>query len=406
MDTLTATTHWPYLDSHPWITFEVDLRRADADLWMLLGEARSKVEHLARALLKPDLANEMNMLYLAKGAHATTAIEGNTLSENDVRELIEGRRDVPPPSQEYLEREVMNVVDACNRIKDHLVAGGSAEITSDLVKQFNGEVLQGLELDAGVVPGEIRTTSVTVANYRGAPAEDCEYLLERLCDWLNGAHFDAPSEEWRVPFAIIKAAIGHLYLAWIHPFGDGNGRTARLIELQILLAAGIPLPAGHLLSNHYNETRSQYYRELDHASRSGGDVLPFLRYAIRGFVDGIRKELVLLWYQQVEDRWEQFVYESFGDKHSPAKERQKRLVLELSKRYEPLPRRELVRMSPELSEAYAGTERTLSRDLNALERMGLIDRVDGGWEPRRAQIFAFLPVRRSEELVPQLRAPE
>jgi Fic family protein len=402
MDTLGSATDRAYLESHPWITFEVDLRRADADLWLLLGEARSKVEHLARALLKPDVASEMNMLYLAKGVHATTAIEGNTLSEAEVLELVEGRADTPP-SQEYLAQEVTNIVTACNRIKDHLLAGGTADISSDLVRQFNRDVLDGLELEGDVVPGRIRTTSVVVANYRGAPAADCEYPL---CDWLNGGTFDPPSDDWQIPFALIKAAVAHLYLAWIHPFGDGNGRTARLVELQILLAAGMPLPAAHLLSNHYNETRGQYYRELDHASQSGGDVLPFLRYAIQGFVDGIRNQVTIVWYQQVEDRWEQFIYETFGDTHSPAKERQRRLVLELSKRYEPLRRGDLVRMSPELYEAYLGTERTLSRDLNALERMGLIHRVPGGWEPHRDQIFAFLPVRRLEELVPQPRAPE
>jgi cell filamentation protein, protein adenylyltransferase len=395
MDMSTTVTRG-YVQSHPWINFEVDLRRASPDLWMLLGEARSKVDHLSRALLKPEVAQEMNTLYLAKGAHATTAIEGNTLSEDDVVELLEGRLETPP-SQEYLAQEVMNIVNACNRIKDHLMAGGSANITSDDVRRFNREVLEGLELDDGVVPGEIRTGSVVVANYRGAPAEDCDFLLDRLCEWLAGHDFDPPSDHWRVPFALIKAVLAHLYLEWIHPFGDGNGRTGRLIELQILLAAGMPMPASHLLSNHYNETRSQYYRELDHASRSGGDVLPFLRYALQGFIDGIRAQLDKVWRQQYGDRWEQFIYETFGDTHTPAKERQRRLVLELSKLEEPVPRKELVRMSPELYEAYVGTERTLSRDLNALESMGLIERIRPGWRPRRERILAFQPLRRENE---------
>lgn len=56
-------------------------------------------------------------------------------------------------------------------------------------------------------------------------------------------------------YAIFKAVVAHLYLAWIHPVGDGNGRTARLVEFQILLSSGVPSPAAHLLSNHYNQTR-------------------------------------------------------------------------------------------------------------------------------------------------------
>ena len=57
--------------------------------------------------------------------------------------------------------------------------------------------------------------------------------------------------------AILRAITAHLYLIWIHPFGDGNGRLARLVEFTILLKSGIPSIAAHLLSNHYNATAEQ-----------------------------------------------------------------------------------------------------------------------------------------------------
>jgi len=50
------------------------------------------------------------------------------------------------------------------------------------------------------------------------------------------------------------------------------------------------------------------------------------------------------------------------------------------------------------AKAYDGTERTLSRDLNALKNMGLIERVPEGWRPRRDAVLAFLPVRRAEAI--------
>lgn len=392
---MPRTPKFAFLESHPWITFRLDLRRVPPELWMLFGEAGSKTDHLALALLRPEVAEEMNQVYLAKGAHATTAIEGNTLSENEVREILEGR-DPVPPSQAYLVQEVRNIIDAYNRIKNELIAGGPTEITPERIKSFNKEVLAELELDEDVMPGEIRRGSVVVGRYRGAPAEECEYLLERLCEWLNSSDFEPPDEATRVAFALLKAVIAHLYIAWIHPFGDGNGRTARLIELQILLGAGMPMPATHLLSNHYNQTRTEYYRQLDYASRSGGNVIPFVMYALRGFVDGIRQQIELVWNQQYDDRWEQFIYQSFGNAHTRAKERQRELVLELSKREgdEPATRRQLTQLTPELSRAYDGTERTLSRDLNALVGMGLIQRVRGGYVPRREQLLAFQPLRR------------
>jgi len=396
---MSGTPNREYEHSHPWLTFRVDLRPLGAEVWMQLGEARSKVEHLSLALLRPDTADAMNRMYLAKGAHATTAIEGNTLSENEVLDIIEGRHSAPQ-SQEYLVQEVENVLAACNRVKDYLIGGGATDITPEMIMRFNGEVVSDLELEPDITPGEYRTASVVVGNYRGAPAADCEYLVGRLCDWLNGPDFDPPDEEWGAAFSLLKAIIAHLYLAWIHPFDDGNGRTARLIELQILLAAGMPMPAAHLLSNHYNITRAEYYRQLQQASRSGGDVLPFVRYGLQGFIDGIRQQLSLVWHQQYDDRWEQFVYQTFGDTHTTAKERQRRLVLELSKRDRPLPRRELVLMTPELTEAYRGTERTLSRDLNALVALGLIGRERGGWIPLREQIIGFQPLRRQHEILP------
>jgi Fic family protein len=393
-----GTSERAYTETHPWLTFgRIDLSLAGAELWMLLGEARSKVDHLALALLKPSIADEMLTVYLAKGVHATTAIEGNALSESQVRDIIEGRGGVPP-SQQYQEHEVANIIAAYNRIAEQLVAGASSELTVQGIKEFDREVLEGIEED-GVHPGEIRTGSVIVGpRYRGAPAEDCEYLLLRTCEWLNGPDFDPAGDELRIPFALIKAVVAHLYLAWIHPFDNGNGRTARLVELQILLAAGVPRPAAHLLSNHYNVTRDEYYRQLQQASDSGGDLVPFLRYAIQGFVDGIRLQVERVWEQQYDDRWEQFIYETFGGRvTSDAEKRRLDLVLRLSEQTEPVARRDIPQLSPELTIAYAGTQRMLSRDLNALEGLGLIEQARRGfWRARRERILAFRPLRRED----------
>src|SRR5450830_129804 len=385
-----------YKTSHPWISFKVDLSGTGAEFWILLGEARSKVEHLSLALLKPTVRDEMLRVYLTKGAQATTAIEGNTLSEAEVADIVAGRAGTPQPSQEYLYREVENILAAFNRIKDDLLAGGSAELTSAAISEFNREVLDGVH-EEDEQPGEFRTRSVVVGNYRGAPAEDCEFLVERLCDWLNGSDLEPPKDDWKIPYALIKAAMAHLYIAWIHPFDNGNGRTARLMELQILLAAGVPMPAAHLLSNHYNATRTAYYRQLEVASRSGGDVVPFLLYAFQGFVDGIRAQVERVWEQQYADRWEQFVYETFGRITSATQRRRLSLVLKLSERVEPTARREIPGLSPEFGVAYSGTERMLSRDLNTLERMGLIEQARRGfWQARREQILAFRPLRRED----------
>jgi len=407
-----VTTAREFERTHPWLSFDVDLEEASYRLWLLLGEATSKSDHVRRALLRPEVAEELQEIFLVKGALATTAIEGNTLSEEEARQVFENKLRLSP-SKEYLGQEIRNVRDAFDHIRDEILPDAStADLSVEKIKLYNRFVLEGLAVEDGVVPGQIRTHSVVVGRYRGAPAQDCEHLLGRLCEWLNSEAFEAPQDhpELAPPLAILKAALAHLYLAWIHPFGDGNGRTARLLEVHILLASRFPQPVTQLLSNHYNQTRSEYYRQLDRTSREGPN--GFLLYAVQGFVEELRGQLDRIWSMQYVDRWEQYIHQQFGETRTDSRRRQLRLVKDLSKasievlpnhhlyplpRIGPVPRSKLRMLSPELAEAYARkTERTLSRDLNALERMGLVWRSEDGWWPNSDSVLGFMP--------PQVRA--
>ena len=386
-----------YLKTHPWITFQLKLPADDHRFWLRLGEVASKCEHLAGVPLRPDIAKELHKIFLAKGVLATTAIEGNTLSEEQVRQQIEGTLRLPK-SQQYLQQEVQNILDVCNEeVRRQLESGPDSRpaLSPELIKEYNAAVLKALDVNDDVVPGKVRTHSVIIGNvYRGAPAADCEHLLKRLCTWLNSPEFDAPDDELRIPLALVKAIIAHVYLAWIHPFGDGNGRTARLIEFHLLFASGVPLPASHLLSDHYNQTRSEYYRQLTMASRSGGDLLPFIRYATQGFLDGLRNQIDLIREQQLTVAWENYVHERFrGLKTSPTQKRRRDLVLEMSK-HDWLEVSKLELLIPRLARDYATAgDRMLQRDLNAISKMGLVDRKYGKIRVSKHMIRAFLPGR-------------
>lgn len=384
-----------YESSHPWIKFSCNLSKADTKLWILLGEAASKCDHLAHVPLRPNTADKIYRLYLAKGIAATTAIEGNTLSEEQVLEAIDGKLKVPP-SLEYQKQEVENIRDAFNTILHGIKTNTLNQVSPSLICGYNSAVLNNLELEEGIVPGILRTHTAVVGRvYRGVHAEDCQYLLDSLCGWLNGPDFQPP-EAWpdsgEKAFAILKSIIAHLYLAWIHPFGDGNGRTARLLELHILLAAGVPSPAAHLLSNHYNLTRPEYYRQLALASKSGGDILPFINYAVSGFVDGLHRQLQEIWVQQWDIVWENYVNEFFGDVKSEFRMRQRKLALAIGKVEGWLETSHIPDISIALAREYSKkTPKTIKRDVEYLREQKIIEVESGKIRANRKLVFAFLP---------------
>lgn len=390
-----------YEESHPWITFKVDLRKATLNLWMLLGEAQSKCYHIAGTLLEPKVANALTQVYLAKGIYATTSIEGNTLSEEQVLKRIEGQLPLPL-SKEYLGKEIDNIVTACNLIFKELLVD-PAVLTPEIIKRYNGLVLKDLPLPEEVVPGEIRTHSVVVARYRGAPVDDCDYLLEEMCQMLNNNEFSL-GNSWEIATGILKAILAHLYIAWIHPFGDGNGRTARLMEMRYCLSVGIPAPAAHLLSNYYNETRALYYKVLDETSKSGSP-FPFIEYALRGYVDQLEEQINTIRVSQNKAFWINFVYSMFTGREGEADKRKRNMLLDISEKLQPteginndkkqwINISEIESVSGRTAKAYANrTARVKARDIQDLLSMQLIERQGSQIRPNFELIYAYRPLK-------------
>jgi Fic family protein len=381
-----------YEKTHSWLTFQIDLRLIEYATWITLGEAQSKCVRISGVPLRPAVAQQLHMLYLAKGVLATTAIEGNTLTESEVIKHLEGKLKLPP-SKEYLAKEIDNIIAACDKITTDILIRDTVEISVDKIKNYNKFVLDGLFLNESIVPGQVRSYSVGVGGYRAAPAEDCDYLLQKLCSWLN--EFQIP-ENNIITFGILKAILAHIYFVWIHPFGDGNGRTARLIEFQILLEAGIPTPAAHLLSNFYNQTRTEYYRQLDKTTKMKGNISDFIKYASSGFVDQLKEQLDIIRLQQWDIVWRNYVHEMFKDQTSEAAVRQRHLALDLSfATDESIRISKIPETSTRMAAAYAKkTKKTMIRDVNKLINMGLMERTKEGVRAKREVILAFLPARK------------
>ena len=385
-----------YTDTHPWIDFDASVaNRLDAQSWMRIGEAYARCAELSGTPLAPAMADALHQHALIRGAQATVAIEGNTLTVEQVASIYAGEFSAPQ-SRAYQEREVRNVLEAFERLDGMVMEGGNLHLSAELICEMNRWVLDGVDPDAASAPGTIRTHSVVVGPYVGPPARDCWHLLERLAEWLDGNDFrptSGESDENRDAFArtVLSALLAHLYIAWIHPFADGNGRTARLLEYVILARSGmVPLAAANLMANHFNLTRDRYYARLAAASRER-DVLGFLAYGIEGLVDGLVEHSAAVRAQHLGLAWQSYVAETMARfPTSPASERRRALVMALAPG-EKVPRSDIAGLTPQLAQQYARTgPRTLARDLNRLEDAGLIDVSTEGISARVDLMSAFL----------------
>ena len=397
----------PYNETHPWLAFGLGTPCLPPDLLAQLGGVSARCKVLEGVYLHPKVSGTLHSIYLAKGVHGTTAIEGNSLTEGDVRRRISGGKEAPK-SLEYQEQEVDNVIAACNAVKERVVnQEWTTEISVERIKEYNALVLKDLPLEDGVVPGEIRDYPVGVFDYVAPEWGSCDELLHRLCLWLN-KHDALPPDDHPVVNAILRAILCHVYVAWIHPFGDGNGRTARLLEVHILMAAGVPSIAAHLLSNHYNRTRNEYFRHLAQASKSGGDLVPFIKYAIQGFQDGLEEQFSRIEKHQADVAWRDYVYSVFQSENGITARRRRQLILAIGARPRFVSTKKLTHLTPELAALYAvKTPKTLSRDLNALKKMGLVTVIKGNVLASTWRLNAFKPDARKQQVkaATKIKAP-
>ena len=123
-------------------------------------------------------------------------------------------------------------------------------------------------------------------------------------------------------------------------------------------------------------------------------MLPFIRYAVQGFLDGLRGQIQRIKEQQMRVAWENYVHDRFREiKSSPTQKRRRDLVLEMTK-HDWIESAKIELLTPQIAHDYATAgDRMLQRDLNAIARMGLIARKYGKVKVQKQLIQAFLPNR-------------
>ena len=383
------------LQRHPQICFKRLWRISDETIYRL-GKCEAIVNALSMMPLSPEVRTEMLRASLVTCAMATTAIEGNTLSEAEVAAILNGESNLPQ-SRRYLETEVRNVLNALNTIKDMVVRGDAiVSVSPDLIRSFNEEIGKDLGDSFESVPGVFRSHEVVVGTYRPPDHVYIKELVAEMCDWLRTEFGFSRDEKPSFAQNVIEAIVAHVYLVWIHPFGDGNGRTARMLEFYILLRGGFPDICSHILSNHYNETRGEYYRQLSGAGKSC-DLTKFIDYAVVGLLDGLEGVLAKAQRYLLAACWRNYVYARIDAVQHITKPTRKRYVALLTRLqlFTEYALSEIPNAAPELAAAYAKfSTGAVSRDVKRLCSIGMLIAENGRVKLNTSVLLASLPQKR------------
>ncbi len=192
---------------------------------------------------------------------ATTAIEGNTLTLDQVTAVFDGKR-VVGPEKDLI--EVRNTIEAYETASTFFPGRVSSLLTAHRV------LLRDLLPKAG----SFRTEAVGIFQrgqvvHTAPPADRVEWLVKDLFAWSRSAKSEHP---------IIQSAVVHYELAFIHPFVDGNGRTARFWQ-HLMLRAYAPIFQFTPMESLIQERQQQYYQSLSESDNAGASTA-FIEFSL------------------------------------------------------------------------------------------------------------------------------
>jgi Fic family protein len=218
-------------------------------------------------------------------SHSSTSIEGNPLPLTEVKKILKSR----PENLRDSEKEVINYNQALEELNRSLNKG-KIKLNLTLILNIQKQIMRGLIEKYRC--GRLRIEPVFVNNPRTRQTiywppdhQDVKSLMDDLIDFVNANALSVDS--------LILAGIFHKQFVIIHPFIDGNGRTARLATKVILAAMGVNTFSLFSFENYYNRNVAKYFEKIGvfgnyYDIRDNIDFTEWLEY----FTDGIIDELL------------------------------------------------------------------------------------------------------------------
>ena len=255
--------------------------------YTITNEILERVSSIMKKIGKLDNYQTFNRMPILrrnnriKSIHSSLAIEANSLSFEQVKDIIDGKR-VMGPKREI--QEVQNAYLAYSKIEEV-----NPYSVTDL-KMMHGLLTQFLLEDAG----HYRKGGEGVFDESGhcifvcPPASQVDVLMNQLFDWMkknkNKIH------------PLILASIFHYEFVFIHPFKDGNGRTARLWQ-NVLLAHFEPLFLYVPIESEIKKYQDDYYKVIRNCNKKGEStefiafMLKMIDEVLGGFINGVNVEI-------------------------------------------------------------------------------------------------------------------
>jgi hypothetical protein len=256
-----------------------EITPAIADDLAAIDEARLAISQLP---IDVEMLASLRETARLGATHYSTQIEGNRLSDFEVSLVVAGTKLV---GRERDEIEVRNYYRAIDIVEE--LALNNTPITVNDIQLIHGWVMQGRSTRTPFRDGQnvIRDSRTGKIVYLPPEAGDVSVLMAQLVEWLSlNPSLPAP----------VIAAIAHYQFATIHPYYDGNGRTARLLTTLLLWKLGFSLKGIYNLEEYYAKNLDGYYDALNVGSSHNyyfgmaeAPITPFIAYFCRGMADAL-----------------------------------------------------------------------------------------------------------------------